>query len=564
MNPRPEVQVFSQQDDPLEGGLSELVSLSGLKLNTIRKLRALGVLTSSRGQYRKSDRLFFESPSKEQIMALLVRDDQITSWTFMSPKWLQVMQESRPALPNDELLYWYYHDLYDYPERCKECGAALKTFLSFAIGYKAGWCSLRCKGKSSEIKDRVKNTVASRYGVVNVSQVEAVKTKVRNTVLERFGEHPLSSKVRQKHLLTKYGVDHPSKIPGVQQRRAITTRKLLLKRAKQSGFEACDAALDAQKADVLKWRCVEHDRVFSTTLSSIWLGCRKCRPARQSRPELQISAFLDGLGVKYETRNRKVLQGYELDFYFPEHRLAVEFHGIYWHSTKRLGDNQYHQKKHLAAREAGIKLIQIFEDEYVQNHELVHSIIRSNLGLCQRVYARKLTVGDVPPKEASSFLLANHLQGPDRASIRIGLYDGDKLLALMTFGRPRFSKHADWELIRFCSRRDMAVVGAFSKLLKRRPVGSIITYADARLGIGNVYSTNGFVETHLTPVDYFYVHPKEMKRVNRLACQKHKLPNLLEKFDPELTEVQNMEANGWFRIFGAGHYAFLLDHVGSS
>ena len=50
------------------------------------------------------------------------------------------------------------------------------------------------------------------------------------------------------------------------------------------------------------------------------------------------------------------------------------------------------------------------------------------------------------------FQIENHLQGYAKSSIDIGLFYEGQLVSLMTFGKTRFSKKYEYELIRFCNR----------------------------------------------------------------------------------------------------------------
>lgn len=116
----------------------------------------------------------------------------------------------------------------------------------------------------------------------------------------------------------------------------------------------------------------------------------------------------------------------------------------------------------------------------------------------------------------------------------------------MTFGKPRFNKNYEWEMIRFCNKRNYNVVGAASKLLKYfisvyKPK-SIISYADAKYSNGNLYKKIGFTYIGKSSPNYFYF--KNNKILGRIQCQKHKLNNILENFDENKTEIQNMVENG--------------------
>jgi len=95
--------------------------------------------------------------------------------------------------------------------------------------------------------------------------------------------------------------------------------------------------------------------------------------------------------------------------------------------------------------------------------------------------------------------------------------------------------------------------GAFSKLWKYRPEGSIITYSDKRYFSGEVYR-KFFTELKDSDPSYWYI--KDGQRHNRIEFQKHKLKDKLELFDSNLTEWENMQLNGWDRIYDCGNYCF--------
>ena len=89
----------------------------------------------------------------------------------------------------------------------------------------------------------------------------------------------------------------------------------------------------------------------------------------------------------------------------------------------------------------------------------------------------------------------------------------------MTFGKPRFTKGANWELIRYCTIGSFSVVGGASKLLsyfRKHNSGSIITYADRRWSIGNLYEKLGFTFIGNSEPNYYYV--KNYDRISRYVA----------------------------------------------
>ena len=108
--------------------------------------------------------------------------------------------------------------------------------------------------------------------------------------------------------------------------------------------------------------------------------------------EKEISDFIKSI-CNYEIleNDRNIISPKELDIYIPQKNLAIEFDGLYFHSTKFGKDSDYHLGKTLACEEKGIRLIHIFEDEWLFKRQIVESIIKSALGIYkQKIFARKL------------------------------------------------------------------------------------------------------------------------------------------------------------------------------
>ena len=127
----------------------------------------------------------------------------------------------------------------------------------------------------------------------------------------------------------------------------------------------------------------------------------------------------------------------------------------------------------------------------------------------------------------------------------------------MTFGKSRFNKSYDYELLRYCTIANFSIIGAAGKLFNyflKNYSGSIISYADRRWSNGNLYKQLGFEELSASAPAYYYI--KDDIRYNRVKFQKHKLSNLLEVFDPTLSESQNMYINGYIKVWDCGNLCY--------
>jgi len=134
----------------------------------------------------------------------------------------------------------------------------------------------------------------------------------------------------------------------------------------------------------------------------------------------------------------------------------------------------------------------------------------------------------------------------------------------MTFGILRIAlgnkkKSNIWEMYRFCSNNGISITGGASKLfkyfIKNYSPESIISYADKRWSIGNLYIKMGFNKVSESFPNYFYVQ-NYYKRYHRFNFRKNVLVKKLKIFDPNLSEWENMKNNGWDRIWDCGTIKF--------
>lgn len=284
-----------------------------------------------------------------------------------------------------------------------------------------------------------------------------------------------------------------------------------------------------------------------------------------SKQEKEIVEFIKSLkeDIIIKQNSRSIIAPNELDVYLPEYKLAIEYSGIYWH-TEGNGkkDRNYHLNKTKLCYESDITLLQIFGNEWNNSKKIWKSIIANRINKINTIYARKCQIKEVDNKTSKLFLDNNHLQGSVGASYKIGLFYNNELVSLMTFGKSRFNKNVDWELVRFASKLNNRIIGGASKLfkhfLKVNSAPSIISYADKRFSNGNLYKILGFTKSKDSPPNYFYTNDYK-KLWSRVKYQKHKLKSILEVFDPNLTEWENMQKNKWDRIWDCGNKVYIYN-----
>lgn len=280
--------------------------------------------------------------------------------------------------------------------------------------------------------------------------------------------------------------------------------------------------------------------------------CHFCNNRKSvSTPERELREFLSSIyHGKISLNDRKILDRRELDIVIPDKKLAIEYDGFYWHN-ENIVSSKYHIEKTESCEAAGYKLIHIFEDEWRDKRPIVESRLRGILGLNDRIYARETECRELSYEESREFLEENHIQGSCMSKWRYGLFYNDHLVAVMTFGKSRFED--GFELLRFCNKLNTNVVGGAGKLLARfradhPEIEKIVSYADRRWSVGDLYEKLRFKLVQKTDPSYFYIVNHQRK--SRLQFQKHKL--VAEGADPSLSEHEIMKQKKCSRIYDCG------------
>lgn len=188
----------------------------------------------------------------------------------------------------------------------------------------------------------------------------------------------------------------------------------------------------------------------------------------------------------------------------------------------------------------------------IVKHRLLNIIGKNDI----RIYARNCIISEISNDVKRDFLEKTHIQGNDKSRIKLGIFYKTELVGVMTFSKRKIFGNTEWELVRFSTLYN--VIGGASKLFKyfveNYNPDRVITYSDIRWNIGDVYFKMGFNKIGQSSPGYFYLY--NGMRFNRINFQKHKLKDKLETFNPNLTEWENMQLNGYDRIWDCGHYKY--------
>lgn len=463
--------------------------------------------------------------------------------------------------------------------------------------------------KSGFRSERFKQVLEEKYGVTNISQTEKQKQFLRETckfndpgfrkdsldkMIERFGsEEKLHEYKSEKSKFYRANMTSEQK----ESHRKATSDGILRSSfvRKIKSFKKIDPLFNsinyigAQRKNKYDFNCKDCGYTFSVNVyENKEPRCPQCKskePAMKSKEENDFSTWVQSIlpSSEFSIRgDRTLINPYELDLYLPDKKIAFEYCGVYWHQEKFVGKNK-HQEKIRLCNEKGVKLITIFSDDWKYKKEIIKYRIGYLLGVSikhkesteshsifdfestmnqtihhekKKIYARQCSIREINSVESNMHLDKWHLQGGTTASVRLGLFYESELLSVMTFGKCRYNKTVQWELIRFASSTN--VPGAQSKLFKyfvtKYNPESILSYADLSYGTGESYSMLGFKFQDWTVPDYSYVYKNKDYRENRQKFQKHIISTAETK---HLTESQIMETLGYYKVYGTGSARYI-------
>jgi hypothetical protein len=509
-----------------------------------------------------------------------------------------------PGKTFPEKLYNYF---YGNPLHiCPICGKDT-PFRSITYGY-SEFCSVKCSYQSKNRVKKIKKTCLERYGVSNPSKSKEIQKKKEETCLKNYGVRcglQLQDKF-EKTCLERYGVSNPSKSKEIQKKKEETCLKnygvkygILTTQSKQSilnkyGVEHISQSEEIKAKKQKTWRnnfLSKHDIHIGFDINGNWIckcpynNCNKCEEKQFIIPqqvyndrkrnrseictkllpigktnqgttlELFIQSILDKHNIEYKTNYRGIISPKELDIYIPSKNIAIECNGVYWHSLK---EPLYHFNKYKECDEKGVQLLTIWEDWFKTKPQIIESVIKSKLGLIDsKLYARKCIIKDIDSNTCKNFLNNNHIQGFSPSTIKIGLYYNDELVSVMTFSKSRAGigkKEDGYELVRFCNKLNINVVGAASKLLKYFILtynpNKIVSYSSNDISNGNLYSKLDFIKDSKQSASYWYINQNTFQRYHRYNFRKTKLKEL--GYDISKTETEIMKELPYWKIYDSG------------
>lgn len=476
--------------------------------------------------------------------------------------------KAKVALENEKFGLWTVKKVLHYGDRLCECACASKTLRVLKANNlikertKSCGCNMSrilLQGEKAgewEIVEVLTNGVrkvkcsCGKMAKRTVSELQESKSCGHPTtalVGEHFGEWVVLKILPKGYRECECSCKYKSVLP--------------ISRLTNGTSESCGHSTKALKDDIFgEWKVIEElpnglrkCKCSCGTIKYIHTGAlttfqtRSCGCARTSSYEVELQElFSEGIP------QQKILNGREIDLYFPDKRIGVEFNGNYWHSDV-FKDKNYHLNKTLIAEELNIRLIHIFEYEFIHKKGIIVQFLKSQLQSLKVIYARNCKVKEIDLELCRLLEECNNIQGYTPSCIRLALYNGNDIEILMTFKRS-YSNKKQYEMVRL-TYGDTKVIGGTQKLfkyfLREYSPESIVAYCDRAKFTGKIYSRLGFQYIGHTGVNYKWVKGNEV--VDRLTVQKNKLiANQLEEKEEEV-----MNQLGYSKLYDCGNDKYI-------
>lgn len=267
--------------------------------------------------------------------------------------------------------------------------------------------------------------------------------------------------------------------------------------------------------------------------------------AAQQQPRISslnraLAMILTDFGISFEMEwaNGPWL----FDFYIPDHGLVLECQGEYFHQLPEHANRDKLKQEHLQATRPDLKLVSVNEIDYAAGLTRILEVLELAGVPVEHtprlVDFRKLSISVVNFQAARAFYDAFHYLGGARGALRRGLYLGEKLIGVASFGHfqrnEQVTKYGDEavELTRFCIHPLYQVKNLSSWFLSRclrKLARTVVTYADTTHGhTGALYKACNFRLSHRVRADYYYETPEMARMHKKTAWERAKANHLTE------------------------------------
>lgn len=225
------------------------------------------------------------------------------------------------------------------------------------------------------VRDKIKATLKNKYGNESAFACEEIREKIKNTWNEKYGaDNPMHSEIVKNHRiennLIKYNKPYPNQNDHSLEEFASRESAIFF----LNSYETKPTLYEI--ADLFDYSYTGLIRIANTLNIRDYFSEKRT----SSHYETEIMNYIKTLksDIKMEQSNRTILSGKEIDIYLPDYKFGIEFNGEYWHSDYFV-PSDFHKYKTDKCAEFGVKLLSIYENEYIDHKEYFQEFIKSIL-----------------------------------------------------------------------------------------------------------------------------------------------------------------------------------------
>lgn len=291
-------------------------------------------------------------------------------------------------------------------------------------------------------------------------------------------------------------------------------------------------------------------------------GCPECaRGTQTSKGERQVAEYIRSIlpsSTRIEENTKTLIAPYEIDVYVPRHKIAVEYNGLRWHSTQfmtKSDASRRHYKKWKMCHDLGIRLITVWEDDWLNKQALVKGMLAEAFGKSKKPVfdVHDCVVHEIDSITAREYIDANDIFGMSQT--------GKFYLALMH----KSSKEILAAMVlQVNSKKDMTIAhyaysahvdGGYELLMswidKRIRYTNAYYYVNHENDEGSIYESYGWSIDKVCSPDYKYVYKGRRERKSSWRIEHFKgNPNLT--YQEGLSERELAELNQIYRVYDHG------------
>ncbi len=440
--------------------------------------------------------------------------------------------------------------------RCEKCGQIAEQYY---VGEKNIKTTCKKCNKAASI-DKTRKTLLEKYGVDNVAKIKEIKEKTKQTNLLKYGvtspgkNEDIKNKQRAT-LKRKYGNTNPGAQANHEKfikYRSTQSQNLDLIWLDQDSFRG---KYDENGPIFYKFKCTKCGNIFEDDFHSREPICRVCNPSYVGKSKIEDDIY-NYISSKYQKEiirhDRKLLNGKELDLYFPKDKIAIEFNGTYWHGYRKDTNvsisefKKLTEWKRLECQKHGVRLVNIDECDFINRPEVFYRFFDDLLLERKRIFARQCKFVSIAKQEAKDFCEYYHVNGYRNSSECYGLKYNGELICVATFSR---HKKYGWECIRLCYKTGYSIIGGWEKIQKHFG-RQFLHYINLKYFEGENKTGCGY---------RFVFNRTNVIYRNQLQTNKQ-LEKYCKKIDEKLSAFNNCLINNGIAIFDCGNDIRVYNH----